>query len=367
VAPAAAGSVQVHVSWEIPYPQLAFKYEDGWHRARYDVSVVFLRDGVQIDGDVWLRRVRAKSAAETRDGKQVATGRKIVTLPAGSYDVRVGVTDRSSSRRSQVEGRVDGNFRQVAIALGDVEFVRTVDGVTSRNASHEIKLGEQGNAVRITLLPGSATGGTVKLRWKLRDPGRATLFEGDTTVVVSGGPLVTEVPLRTDRLDVGMHRLEVVAVGPREETDRRTARLHVRLTAQWFETRRKSALEVFEQVADGDEFDTLRGGEGAEWTQRVRQFWAKHDPSPGTEENEFRDTVQARMETAATLFVEPFRQPGWRTDRGHVLLRYGEPVRRARIDGTFERSASEFWEYDAPRRTFLFVDERGSGEFWLQG
>ncbi|MBZ0268912.1 GWxTD domain-containing protein [bacterium] len=367
VAPAAPGSVQVQVSWEIPYPQLVFRYEDGWHRARYDVSVVFLKDGTQIDGDVWLRRVRAKSTGETRDAKRTATGRKIVTLPAGSYRARIGVTDRTSKGRSQVEGEFQADFRRVAIALGDIEFFRTAEGVTTRNTSHEVRLGEQGHSVRITLLPSPGKSGAARLRWKLRDPGRDTLFEGDTTVVVGAGPLVTELPLRTERLDVGEHRLEVVVTGPRDETDRRTARLHVRLTSRWFETRRKSALEVFEQVAGKDEFDALRGAEGAEWTRKVREFWARHDPSPGTEGNEFRNTVQARMEMAATLFVEPFRQPGWRTDRGHVLLRHGEPTRRSRIDGTFERAASELWEYDEPRRSFLFVDERGSGEFWLQG
>lgn len=367
VAPAAAGSVQVQVSWEIPYPQLAFQYEDGWHRARYDVSIVFLEGGRQVDGDVWLRRVRARTTTETRDAKRLATGRKVVTLPAGDYRVRIGVTDRATKRGSLAEGSVEARFHRVPIALGDVEFLRTVDGAAVRNSAHEVPLGESGHLVRVTLLPESGAQGDVRLRWKLRGPRRDTLFEGDSTVVVRGGPAVVELPLPADRLDVGTHGLEIEAVGPGDETDRRTARLHVRLTAQWFETRRKAALEVFEQIADGDELDALRGAEGAEWTQRVREFWARRDPSPGSTANEFRDTVQARMEAAATLFVEPFRAPGWRTDRGHVVLRYGEPDRRSRIDGTFERPASEFWEYDSPRRTFLFVDERGSGEYWLQG
>ena len=35
--------------------------------------------------------------------------------------------------------------------------------------------------------------------------------------------------------------------------------------------------------------------------------------------------------------------------------------------GGFDGPASELWEYESPRRTFFFVDERGSGEYWLRG
>ena len=66
------------------------------------------------------------------------------------------------------------------------------------------------------------------------------------------------------------------------------------------------------------------------------------------------------LETAATLFDEPFRRPGWRTDRGQVFLKYGRPVRRTVRSADFEGPASELWEYESPRRLFFFVDERGS-------
>jgi hypothetical protein len=67
------------------------------------------------------------------------------------------------------------------------------------------------------------------------------------------------------------------------------------------------------------------------------------------------------------MFEEPFRKPGWRTDRGRILVRFGNPQRRTVRTADFEGPASELWEYDSPRRLFFFVDERGSGEFWLRG
>jgi GWxTD domain-containing protein len=72
------------------------------------------------------------------------------------------------------------------------------------------------------------------------------------------------------------------------------------------------------------------------------------------------------MESAATLFHEPFRRPGWRTDRGRILVKYGRPSQRTVRAGDLDSSASELWEYESPRRVFFFVDDRGSGEFWLR-
>ena len=147
--------------------------------------------------------------------------------------------------------------------------------------------------------------------------------------------------------------------------ERRRTTLFAKLTPAWFRARRDEALEVLRMIAFPEELEVLEKGAEGTWSKLLDSFWAGRDPTPGSEENEFRDEIQHRMETAATWFDEPFRRPGWTTDRGRTLLRHGQPDRRTVTEADFEAPARELWEYDAPRQVFLFVDERGTGEYWL--
>ncbi len=56
------------------------------------------------------------------------------------------------------------------------------------------------------------------------------------------------------------------------------------------------------------------------------RYWLKRDPTPGTEKNEFREMVLARIKTADKRFgIE--KTPGSRTARGQVFILFGSPAR----------------------------------------
>ena len=141
--------------------------------------------------------------------------------------------------------------------------------------------------------------------------------------------------------------------------------MNARLSAKWFEVHRESATEILSLLADDAENGALRSASDAEWPAVLEAFWARRDAASGGP-GEARREVQARVEAVCTLFVEPFRSPGWKTDRGRVWIRFGRPDRRTESAGDFDHPATEVWEYDVPRRVLVFVD-RGSGEFWFTG
>lgn len=60
--------------------------------------------------------------------------------------------------------------------------------------------------------------------------------------------------------------------------------------------------------------------------QFIEEFWKVRDPSPTTEENEFRDEYYHRIEQANHLFREG--SSGWLSDRGRIYILLGEPGRR---------------------------------------
>lgn len=55
----------------------------------------------------------------------------------------------------------------------------------------------------------------------------------------------------------------------------------------------------------------------------IESFWLQRDPTPGTEENEFKEEHYRRIAYANDKFAEAV--PGWNTDRGMVYIRFGPP------------------------------------------
>src|ERR1700734_4090185 len=68
--------------------------------------------------------------------------------------------------------------------------------------------------------------------------------------------------------------------------------------------------------------------------QFIEQFWLRRDPSPDTEENEYREEHYRRIAYANDNFASGI--PGWRTDRGMVYIKYGAPDERDQHNGGTE-------------------------------
>ena len=71
-------------------------------------------------------------------------------------------------------------------------------------------------------------------------------------------------------------------------------------------------LQAFKQLSNDEERD-----------QFIEQFWLRRDPTPDTEENEFKEEHYRRIAYANEHFASGV--PGWRTDRGRMYIMYGPP------------------------------------------
>ncbi|MBI4420305.1 MAG: GWxTD domain-containing protein [Gemmatimonadetes bacterium] len=100
----------------------------------------------------------------------------------------------------------------------------------------------------------------------------------------------------------------------------------------------------------------------------LRQFWSRRDPSPGTAENETESQYYARIAVANRRFREGGGGdvPGWRTDRGRILIRYGEPDEVLQRPQTGPTPPYEVWKYTRVRPLkFAFLDETRLGHYAL--
>ena len=55
----------------------------------------------------------------------------------------------------------------------------------------------------------------------------------------------------------------------------------------------------------------------------IEQFWLRRDPTPDTEENEYKEEHYRRIAWANDRFASGV--PGWKTDRGQIYIKYGPP------------------------------------------
>jgi GWxTD domain-containing protein len=85
----------------------------------------------------------------------------------------------------------------------------------------------------------------------------------------------------------------------------------------------------------------------------IEQFWLRRDPTPDTEENEYKEEHYRRIAYANDRFASGI--PGWKTDRGRIYIMYGPP------DETDDHSSGG--SYDRPieegggtTSTFPFID-----------
>jgi GWxTD domain-containing protein len=75
--------------------------------------------------------------------------------------------------------------------------------------------------------------------------------------------------------------------------------------------------------------------------QFIEQFWLRRDPTPDTEENEFKEEHYRRIAYTNEHYASGI--PGWKTDRGRIYIIYGPPdeIDSHPSGGSYERPMEE--------------------------
>src|SRR5712671_5912417 len=88
--------------------------------------------------------------------------------------------------------------------------------------------------------------------------------------------------------------------------------------------------QAFRQLSNDEERD-----------QFIEAFWQRRDPTPDTEENEYKEEHYQRIAYANEHFAAGI--PGWKSDRGRIYIMYGkaDEVESHPSGGTYERPMEE--------------------------
>ncbi|MDX2267496.1 MAG: GWxTD domain-containing protein [Bryobacter sp.] len=99
--------------------------------------------------------------------------------------------------------------------------------------------------------------------------------------------------------------------------------------------------DVFYIITDEEKTAFKRLATDDEREQFIEQFWLRRDPSPDTQENEYKEEHYRRIAYSNERFASGI--PGWKTDRGRIYITFGpaDEVESHPSGGTYQRPIEE--------------------------
>ena len=123
-----------------------------------------------------------------------------------------------------------------------------------------------------------------------------------------------------------------------KEKRRREEKLRKELLGPY---RKWLAEDVLYIITDEERSAFKRFATDEEREQFIEQFWLRRDPSPDSQENEFKEEHYRRIAYTNERYASGI--PGWKTDRGRIYITFGPPdeIESHPSGGTYERPFEE--------------------------
>lgn len=388
----ASRNARVDVYVSVPYNRLTFLSTADGFTAEYEVTA----DAYRADDRnrkrglaqtrIWQEKVVTNLFARTRSDLLQDQGSNAMDLPPGRYVLDVQLRDRASgSTYSQSQPLVVRNLDR-RLALSDIVLLQDyraddraitplIGGRVGTDAG-SFKLfyevySDGAKEVSVSQQVRRLTGGSQGFVRSILGLGRDDEEEGDVTfqreeprrLTAGRNPSIVDIPMSD--LKAGDY---VVRVEVRDEAGRPIDVVERAVAVRWSGLDEHirdldEAIAQLQYIAKRKEIDHITsGGDRGERLERFLAFWEKRDPTPRTTRNERMEEYYYRIDFANRRFTN--LRDGWKTDRGHVMVLFGEPDF---IESPLNSSVRpyEVWYYYRIGRRFVFLDRNSLGDYEL--
>jgi len=341
---------------------LSFQREGNVFVARYRVSIDFRREGAPPVDLVREEVVRVPTFQETQRAEESVLFQQVLRITPGSYTVTVTVRDGGSTS----ESRATGTFEAPRFVTGSHSAPILVYQATGR--------GNLADPLALVLNPRGSVGyGSDTLLayiegYGYREPATVpfTVFDEQQNPIhrdslrFRGGRAVESQVIRLAPDSVSLGELKLV-VG--DGAGERSVSALVSFTQAWVVTNFDEMLDLLRYYGQDERIAAMRRAPDQERARLWRQFYEETDPNPASPENEALNQYFSRVNAANQRFTDE-GIPGWRTDRGEVLITIGPPDESIESSpGTQNRVIR--WTYLTHRLELFFQDETGFGRLRL--
>jgi GWxTD domain-containing protein len=134
---------------------------------------------------------------------------------------------------------------------------------------------------------------------------------------------------------------------------------------QLTEEEAETSGKLLEYLATPQEYNIYKNLSLQGKTKFLISFWKEKDPSSGTIENEYLQSIMQRFNYANQNFGWG-KIEGYKTDKGRVLIKYGMPDETESYSSEANSVPYEIWTYTKDKRfIFVFGDTNSSGNYIL--
>ncbi len=126
-------------------------------------------------------------------------------------------------------------------------------------------------------------------------------------------------------------------------------------------------FEQSEYIATSQEIEQYNSLNSIEGKQKfLNQFWNIRDTDPSTSRNEYLIEYLDRIQKSNQQF-SALGKKGWKSDRGRVYLKYGEPSEIERFPNQIDSKPYEIWRYNEIEGGvfFIFADMTNFSDYQL--
>jgi GWxTD domain-containing protein len=350
--------------------------------ANYELNVVILgEDNKQLNGTSVERIYRLNDYRATRNRNDYLINLVALKIGVGKYKLVAKLIDKNTNKISTVEREfeVKSLFRDEN-DISDIEFVREVmelDSTPSRFDKGEKRIipavSRQYGAdigqisMYFELYHDSDKDKDARLFFDIYDERDKKVYDDDFELKLNKPVIrfIKHVPL--DNFMPGEYQVRVTLA---ENNGKAIASTKADFSVAWslqalITNDYDLAVEQLKFVARKPDLDKLKKASPEKREEAFLEFWKSKDPTPETPENELMEKYYARIQFANRAFSS-IHKDGWKTDMGMVYIIYGEPDQVERHPFELSSKPYQVWYYYSLSRTFGFVDENGTGEYFLQ-
>jgi GWxTD domain-containing protein len=348
---------------------LAFTRENAEFVARYQVTITAkpadsTRPPVSLTRD---QTVRVATFNETQRADESILFQEGLTLTPGQWTINVLIRDPGVAHTSTGERLYTVPvFGPGSISAPQLAYQVRARGTRSSPMSIILNprgmLTYGGDSANI-YVEGYSMPGPRHVPIRLLDANDSVLYQD--SLRFAGGREVESQVLRYSAANAPLGQVRLVAGSG---ADTVSSGALVSFSSNWVVTNFEDMIAVLRWYPQSPALDSLRKSRPEDRANRWRAFWAATDPNPGTPGHEALDQYFRKVALANIRYRDEGIQ-GWRTDRGEVFIRLGEPdeVTMTTPNSTARAAVANIirWSYTSYQLDLYFVDETGFGRYRL--
>ncbi|MDQ7065757.1 MAG: GWxTD domain-containing protein [candidate division KSB1 bacterium] len=370
---------------QISFKDLSFVRQENYFRASYEIEATIKAEGEVVRQRTFVDTVIVHEFNRTLAGNEYRITVQGFILPAGDYEVVLTMTDQETRRSVTQELPVTlRDFSGDALAVSDIEFARKI--VMCEDSENPFVKNGRFVEPNVSRAYGYLAT-SIYLYYEIYGVQQED-SEGPGTLLVTyriltlDGQLKKQVQKRTRKLanscvhsviipvadlESGRYVMEIEVQDMHRPDE--VARVQKEFVVGWdfLSFGDYTSMELIDQlelIANEQEIASLRKLPEQYRRAGILSFWKSKDPTPDTELNELMIEFYRRVSYANKKFRTPEKK-GWETDQGKIYIKYGPPDSIERYLAGGMNKPYEVWQYLNPRRKFVFIDNRGFGNYQL--